>query len=693
MALEEYKRKRDFRKTPEPAGRAHKRRRSGLEFVIQKHAARRLHYDFRLELNGVMLSWAVPKGPSLDPREKRLAVHTEDHPLEYNSFEGVIPEGEYGGGTVLLWDRGTWRPVGEGDPAEAYAKGSLKFELDGEKLHGRWALVRMGGRASRDGKENWLLIKERDETAVDGSGSAVVDDNPRSVETGRTIEEIAERRDRVWRSNRGSGAPTPAALPGARKGRLPAAFEPQLATLVAKPPEGAEWIHELKFDGYRILARIEDGRVELFSRNGLDWTHRFPRLARELAGLELRAALIDGEAVALDEHGRSSFQLLQEALSSGKTDDIVYYAFDLVHLDGWNLAEATVVDRKSLLKPLIPAGEGLVRYSDHQEGDGKAFYAAACKIEIEGTIAKQRDAPYRPGRSRAWLKVKCTNREEFVVVGWTDPGGARVGLGSLVLGYYDAKGKLHYAGRVGTGFDTRMLGELRARFRRAGEVKRPFTKLPAGAARGVHWVKPSLIAEVQFTGWTRDGVLRHPAFLGLREDKAPEEAVIAPPAPLSAVTSSPAKARKAAARADAPAVRLSNEDKVLYPGKGYTKGDLARYYESVAEHALAHLAHRPLTLVRCPDGEGKPCFYQKHVGSGVPKAVGTVDVAEKEGGTGTYLVIEDVAGLVSLVQMGVLSPGTASSRRRWGCASCSPAWASRPSRRPPAARASMSCSR
>jgi bifunctional non-homologous end joining protein LigD len=652
MALQEYNRKRDFKKTPEPAGRAHKKRRSGLQFVIQKHAARRLHYDFRLELDGVMKSWAVPKGPSLDPKEKRLAVHVEDHPLEYNSFEGVIPEGEYGGGTVLLWDRGTWRPTAEEDPAEAYAKGSLKIELEGEKLHGRWALVRMGGRANRGGgKENWLLIKERDDSAEYGSGSALVDENPRSVESGRTIEEIADRRDRVWRSNRGKADLTPAAIPGAKEARLPKMLAPQLATLATKPPESDEWVHEIKFDGYRILARIEDGRVTLFSRNGLDWTEKFPRLAKALGGLPVRAALVDGEAVALDDDGRSGFHLLQEALSSGKTGEVVYYAFDLVHLDGWNLAEAKLVDRKSLLKPLIPAGEGLVRYSDHQEGNGKAFFGAACKVELEGMIAKQRDAPYRPGRSRAWLKIKCINREDFAVIGWTDPSGARRGFGSLVLGYYDAKGKLHYAGRVGTGFDAKLLAELRREFERNGEVKKPFGRLPADAARGVHWVAPTRVAEVQFAGWTRDKVLRHAAFLGFRDDKAPEEAVIAPGVVPAAKEAVPKK--KAAAAAPA-RVRLSNEDKVLYPGSGFTKGDLGRYYETIAEYALPHLAHRPLTLVRCPEGQGAACFFQKHVGSGVPKAVGTVDVAEKEGGTGTYLVIENVEGLVSLVQMGVL---------------------------------------
>jgi bifunctional non-homologous end joining protein LigD len=653
MALEEYKRKRDFKKTPEPAGRARGKRRGGLQFVIQKHAARRLHYDFRLELDGVMKSWAVPKGPSLDPGEKRLAVHVEDHPLEYNSFEGVIPEGEYGGGTVLLWDRGTWTPAEEGDPAEAYAKGALKIELEGEKLHGRWALVRMGGRANRGGgKENWLLIKERDEAAAYGSGSAVVDDKPRSVASGRTIEEIADRRDRVWRTDRGNGAPTPAAVPGARKGRLPKSLAPQLATLAAKPPEGTDWLHEIKLDGYRILARIEDGRVALFSRNGLDWTERFPHLAEAFGRLPVRAALIDGEAVALDEDGRSGFGLLQEALSSGKTGEVVYYAFDLVHLDGWNLDEAKLADRKSLLKPLLGAGGGRLRYSDHQEGNGKAFLAAACEVALEGTVAKQRDAPYRPGRSRAWLKLKCIDREDFAIVGWTDPSGARVGIGALVLGYYDAKGKLHYAGRVGTGFDAKLLAELRRGFERAGEVKKPFGRLPAEAARGVHWVEPTLVAEVQFAGWTRDKVLRHAAFLGLRDDKAPAEAVIAPAVAPAPAKRAPEKRKAAAARHTE--VRLSNEDKVLYPDGGFTKGDLARYYETVAAHALPHLAHRPLTLLRCPEGQGAQCFFQKHVGSGVPETVGTAEVAEKEGGTGTYLLIEDAAGLAGLVQMGVL---------------------------------------
>jgi bifunctional non-homologous end joining protein LigD len=665
MALEEYRRKRDFRKTPEPSGARRKqpaaKARRGLQYVIQKHAARRLHYDFRLELNGVMLSWAVPKGPSLDPGEKRLAVHTEDHPLDYNEFEGIIPEGEYGGGTVLIWDRGTWTPE-DPDPAKAHAKGMLKFRLDGEKLHGRWALIKLRGR--RDGgKDNWLLVKEKDETSASGSGSAVVDDNPLSVVTGRDIETIAEEADRVWHSNRRGDAPEradagpavdPRRIEGARKARLPETIEPQLAGSAEAPPKGDDWLHELKFDGYRILALVEGATARLLSRNGLDWTDRFPRLARELARLNAKTALLDGEVVHLEKDGTSSFAGLQKALSEGRTDDLVYYGFDLLHLDGWDLREAALVDRKAALAALLGrAAEGLVRYSDHHAGQGGDFYRNACNFKLEGIVSKRRDAPYRSGRSKAWLKVKCVNRDEFAVIGFTDPAGSRIGFGALVLGYYDEGGTLRYAGRCGTGYNGLLLTQLRRRLDALPKGTKP-TTLPKGTPlKGVHWVEPSLVAEVQYTGWTADGILRHPTFQGLREDKSARE-VVRPPAGASGP---PPRARVELGwdgSAAIAGIKLTNAEKVLYPGEGITKLDLAQYYAAVCDEALKHLAHRPLTLVRCPEGQGQPCFYQKHVGSGVPDALRRIEVEEREGGTATYLMVEDLAGLLATVQMGVL---------------------------------------
>jgi bifunctional non-homologous end joining protein LigD len=531
MALSEYRRKRDFTKTPEPRGKAAPKKAGPLSFVIQKHAARRMHYDFRLELDGVLKSWALPKGPSLDPGEKRLAVHVEDHPLDYGGFEGVIPKGQYGGGTVLLWDRGRWTPEGP-DPAQAYAKGALKFALDGEKLHGYWALVRMGGRAAKEGADNWLLIKERDAEAAPGSGSAIVDDNSRSVASGRSLDEIAKARDRVWDSDRGELAPRPdpKRIKGARKSALPRAPKAQLATLAAAPPAGEDWLHEIKFDGYRILARIEHGQVRLLTRNGLDWTAKFPALSGAFAELPVESALVDGELVAFEPDGTTSFGRLQDAIASRQTERLAFCAFDLLYLDGFDLTAARLDERKATLAAMLPPdAEGMLRYSDHQSGRGPEFFGEACRHRLEGIISKRRDEAYRPGRSRSWLKIKCANREEFAVIGFTDPAASRQGLGALLLGYYDPAGTLRYAGRVGTGFSAARLAELHRRLQPA-ERATPSAALPKGAPRkGVHWVEPQLVAEIRYGEWTSDGILRHPAFEGLREDKSASEVVRKPP--------------------------------------------------------------------------------------------------------------------------------------------------------------------
>ena len=716
MALEEYQRKRDFRRTPEPAGSREPGKRpetAPLSFVVQKHAARRVHYDFRLELGGVLLSWAIPKGPSLDPGEKRLAVHVEDHPIEYGEFEGVIPEGQYGGGTVLLWDRGTWTPEGP-DPEAAYRKGALKFRLDGEKLHGHWALVRMGGKAANqrpgEGRENWLLIKERDAVAAPGSDAALVHENPLSVATGRSIDAIAADRDRVWDSQNGAIVPDPAAAstmvargrwqrpPGARKRAMPDAVTPQLATLIASPPEGDEWLHEIKYDGYRLLARIERGDVRLLTRNRLDWTAKFPALARALAELPVDSALIDGEVVALAPDGTTSFAELQNRLSSGDTSGLVFYAFDLLYRDGYDLSGATLEDRKAALAAIVPPqSTGAVRYSDHQVGRGPDFLRHARRYALEGTIAKRRDRPYRAGRGADWLKIKCYKSDEFVVIGFTDPSGTRHGFGALLLGYYDPRGGLRYAGRCGTGFSDAVLADLHSRLV-ALERRQPPAVLPKGVSRkGVHWVEPRLVAEVRYAEWTADAILRHPSFQGLREDKSPQE-VVYDPAELgsgAAIDESlspgphpgpppPAgegvrrvsggqggiarRAKRAVASASespsvsAPArdgsitfegVRLTNPDRVLYPDRGITKLALAQYYASVRDWALPELRNRPLSLVRCPEGLGKECFYQKHLSAGVPDALRRVEIAEKSGSE-IYLVIENLRSLIALVQIGAL---------------------------------------
>jgi len=667
MALEEYRRKRDFRKTPEPAGKAPARKKATapLAFVIQEHKARRLHFDFRLELDGVLKSWAVPKGPSLDPGEKRLAVEVEDHPLDYGGFEGIIPEGQYGGGTVLLWDRGTWIPA-DPDPAAAHAKGMLKFELHGKKLHGNWALVRMGGKAARERRPNWLLVKERDEAAVPQSGDAVVMDNPLSVETGRSLEAIAEDRDRVWNSRKGEATPRhpPDRIRGARKGRMPGNLKPQLATPVTAAPAGPEWLHEIKYDGYRLFADIEHGEVRLITRSGLDWTAKFAELARAFGQLPVDTALIDGELVHLASDGTTNFSGLQDAIASGKTGALNFFAFDLLHRDGWDLTGATLEDRKAALADIIPPDtEGILRYSDHQAGQGPAVLRQASSLGLEGIVSKRRDAPYRPGRGGAWLKVKCRNREEIVVIGFTDPEGKREGFGALLAGYYNPSGTLRYAGRVGTGFSAERLADLRKKLD-ALVVKAPPVTPPKEAPRkGVHWVRPALVAEVEFAGWTADQILRHASFQGLREDKSPRE-VMYDPSMARAVERSAIHMRPSSADPEiAPrardgsmmfeGVRLTHPERVLYPGEALTKLDLARYYQAAAKWVVPHLAHRPLTLVRCPGGQGKPCFYQKHLGKGAPEAIGHIDITEDDE-TVAYPVIEDLAGLIGLVQMNVI---------------------------------------
>ncbi len=737
MGLQEYKKKRSFRATPEPEGTVKKS--AGHSFVIQKHAATRLHYDFRLEMEGVLRSWAVPKGPSLDPGEKRLAVHVEDHPVEYGDFEGVIPKGQYGGGTVLLWDHGTWTYEGEGDPVAAYKKGNLKFRLDGEKLHGRWALVRMGGRNQEGNHENWLLIKEKDETAVPGSGDAVVEQYPDSVATGLSLEEIAADPERVWQSNRAektasfkdkiaakvakatakktpakkaaaskgvkkAAKPEPskaAEIPGARKAKMPSAIEPQLATLVAEVPQGDEWIHEIKYDGYRALCEIRDGEARLITRHGKDWTDRFAPVAREAEKLPVRQAILDGEVVVLEPDGTTSFQSLQNALAENRGGDLVYFAFDLLYLDGYDLRRAKLLDRKAALGELLAGRAGAVRMGDHVEADGEGFYRQACDFALEGIVCKRADLPYHSGRNKDWLKVKCLKRQEFAIVGFTDPEKSRVGFGALLLAVNDKKGELTFAGKVGTGFNDRTLRELRARMDKLEVTKPAFKNPQRGAeARRSHWLKPQLVGEVVFTEWTREGILRHPTFQGLREDKSPREIVREEPqAPPPEAKGKKAEARRPAAKtAKAPAkkapakkpvtkgsikavkgpkpplhpapeevavppqgrskkreveiagVRFSNPDRVLYPEQGVTKEELGIYYARIADWILPHLKDRPLTLVRCPEGRAKQCFYQKHIGETVPPAVHRIDVGDPE----PYGVVDSLEGLLSLAQMGVL---------------------------------------
>ncbi len=642
MELEEYEQKRNFDTTPEPEGRVGPSLAGNL-YVIQKHAASRLHYDLRLELDGVLKSWAVPKGPSLRAGEKRLAVHVEDHPVEYGAFEGVIPEGEYGGGTVMLWDRGTWAPIG--DPREGFLKGDLKFELHGQKLRGSWVLARMKGKAGEEDK-NWLLIKKRDGAAISGTEPEPVETRNRSVSTGRTMEEIREEGNLVRPS-----PVVPANLPGARKAPQPVSFRPQLAVSRSDPPEGDDWVHEIKYDGYRILSLLAGGRVRLLSRNGREWTDRFREIATALSALPVESCILDGEVVVVDEKGRTDFQALQNLLQGIAAGSLAYFVFDLPWCAGYDLTRTPLLERKTLLKQLLePLGHNSrVLFAEHIRGQGGSVFNSACRLGLEGIVSKQANSPYEQKRSRRWGKVKCFRRQEFVVGGFTDPGGAREGFGALLLGCHDPGGNLLYAGRVGTGFDDRMLRKLSAMLFPMQVSRSPFVNPPTGyEARGVHYIRPELVVEVEFSDWTSDGILRHPSFKGIREDKDPAE--IVREESLSAKTPSLPPARPAAASSGP---YLTNPDRVFYPEIGITKQDLADYYADIADRILPHLRGRPLSLVRCPEGRGKECFFQKHLGDSAPRDLKSLQIKEKDGRE-YYSVLDDAAGLTALAQIGVL---------------------------------------
>lgn len=657
--LDEYHRKRDFAATPEPAGAPEPSTTdagSQLTFVVHKHAARALHYDLRLEVGGVYASWAVPKGPSLDPADKRLAVHVEDHPLEYGSFEGSIPAGEYGGGTVMIWDRGTFTPVG--DPAAGIAKGDFKFVLSGTKLHGQWVLVRMKPRPGEK-RENWLLIKERDEFARGHAQYDILAEQPDSAATGRTMEQITAE----------GGPAQPAALDASPTAAPPAPDTPaaeapfpsdlpfQLATLVDEPPAGDEWVHEVKYDGYRLHLALEDGVARAFTRNGADWSERFPGLTHAVEALPVTSALLDGEAVAVDAEGRSDFGLLQEALATKDSRAIGFEAFDLLYLNGRDLRAETLTRRKDLLDALLEGApeRGPLHAVEHFVGHGPEYHAASCALLLEGSVSKRADRPFVPGRTRDWLKVKCIARQEFVIGGWTDPAGSREGLGALLLGVHSDSGMLRYAGRVGTGFTQRALADLRARLDTLVADASPFADPPRLAH--AHWVHPELVAEVAFREWTRDGLLRQASFKGLREDKTPgdvaRDQVDGPADPPSA--GGPVTVRD---------IAITHPGRVLEPA-GITKLELARYYDTVAHAMLPHVVGRPLTIVRCPHGDAG-CFYQKHPEArGWPDAFGTVEIQDS-GGPATYFFVKDAPGLISLAQLGTLEVHT------WGSLASDP---------------------
>ncbi|MEI2807171.1 DNA ligase D [Albidovulum sp.] len=655
MTLETYRQKRDFTATPEPKGARGRKR--GNSFVIQKHAARRLHYDLRLEMEGVLRSWAVTRGPSLIAGERRLAVHVEDHPLAYGDFEGTIPKGEYGGGTVIVWDRGTWSPIG--DAAKGYAKGHLEFTLEGEKLHGRWHLIRMQGRPGEK-RENWLLIKADDEAARPEGAPDILEEQPLSVKTGRDIPEVAGEAP-GWSSKTGPikparkrkaarpepeeetelPPPDPSRLAGARKDRLPDFVPPMLATLAAAAPTGPRWLHEIKFDGYRLQARIEAGRVKLLTRSGLDWTDRFGKsVPAALSDLALGTALIDGEMVVETDSGASDFSALQADLSEGRSDRFTFYGFDLMHLDGHDLRAVPLVGRKEMLERLLAEAPGPLRYSGHFAESGEMVLRHACRLSLEGIVSKLRDSRYGEGRGKAWIKSKCSARQEFVIGGYVPSTAARDAVGSLALGVFE-DGRLVHVGRVGTGFSAAVARDLYRRLDRIRSDTSPFAApLTAEQARGLRYTRPELVAEVEFRAWTGDGHLRHAAFRGLREDKPATE--IIREAALAATKAAPAR----------PAIKLTHPDRIYWPDEGITKEGLADYYTEVWRRIAPYVVNRPLALLRCPEGIEGEKFFQKHAWKGLNPAIRLVEDPRDPGDP--LISIDGLAGLIALVQSAAL---------------------------------------
>ena len=729
---------RDFNVTGEPSGsRPHISGRE-LPFCIQKHASSHLHYDFRLGWQGVLKSWAVAKGPSYVVRDRRLAVQVEDHPMEYGGFEGIIPAGQYGGGTVMLWDHGTWAPQpGHEDINAGLRDGSLKFVMYGQKMHGRWTLVRMGGKAATERKPNWLLIKEHDEFEMPPESPAVTDSSVRSVATGRSLEEIAAQKDHVWNSKEasrtgpawyrqrsqthiegqpssGSSEPKPSTEAGSTlsssqfadlpREEQPSFVKPQLALEATTPPEGEAWLHELKLDGYRMQARKSGPRVKMLTRSGLDWTYRVPTIARAVASLPVDAVTLDGEVVVLADDGNTDFARLQASFQEGAQNPLTFFCFDLLHINGHNPRELPLDRRKEILATFLskdPAAE--VRFSEHIEGSGVAMFHRACELHAEGIVSKRSGAPYRPGRGHDWLKSKCLREQEFVIGGFTLSSDGPDRIGSLLLGYY-RDGKLIYAGRTGTGFTQKLKRSLREQFAPLERKSPPFLRLPAEAKRGVLWVRPELVAQVRFATWTAEDLVRQAAFLGMREDKDAAEVVreeptvapkpksdrpeavgqamasgtpshIAPPsktgfsirprragAPPHQDTSISSQALAAVVVGAAdwaafphPPVRLTHPAKILDPESKATKQMLADFYWAVADRMLPHIAGRPLSLVRCPEGAAKPCFYQKHVNHMLPPGVTGTPVPDKKTGViEDYITLSTPDAVAGLAQMGVL---------------------------------------
>ena len=669
--LARYNEKRDFTKTAEPPGTFDKLSWGhGNGFMVQKHDARRLHFDFRLELDGTLKSWAVPNGPSLNPADKRLAVRTEDHPLSYATFEGTIPKGEYGGGTVMLWDRGTWIPAPGKDPRKTLEEGHLHFTLEGERMKGEWVMFRLKGRPG-ERTENWMLKKVTDDQA--GGSMALTERYLTSIKTGRTMQEIAAGKKAKelagWTAGLaapprdgegdqpkagGGGAvrgrkPPPPRAKGARSpspsrgGTKPPPFQaPQKATLVDHVPSGSAWLHEMKYDGYRCQLAIGGGAAKVYTRSGLDWSDKFPEIVTAARELEVGSALLDGEIVALDENGRSSFSALQQGISEGGRG-LTLFLFDALEIDGEDLTPLPNIERKGRLAALLGPGKPpTLLYADHIVGRGEELLRAMCDAGQEGIISKRADAPYRGRRTKCWLKVKCIQRQEFVIIGWTPSDKKGRGFRSLLLGVNE-DGGLRYVGKVGTGFSMAVMHDLLDRMEKIEAPKAP-TAVPRPDARGAHWVKPQLVCEVAFAEFTSEGVVRHPSFLGLRADKKAREVV----------RELPQRVERAAPPEPADDVKISNPERVLWPEAGITKAELVAYYRAVGPLMAEWAARRPLSLVRCPQGRAKKCFFQKHNTGSFGPNVHQIEIEEKKGDFEDYVYVEDPAGIVACVQMGTI---------------------------------------